>query len=71
MIDWTNEDKLKIIKEFKPLEKSTFEGSEDAFYGVIWNLYFRIGDAFKAFCTLFENKHYYDAFIVAGHTLET
>lgn len=71
MIDWPNEDKLKIIKEFKPLEKPIFEGNEDGFYGVVWSLYFRICDAFKSFCTLFENKHYYDAFIIAGHTLET
>lgn len=71
MNDWPNEYKLRIIKEFKPLDKPLFKGNEDSLYGVIWSLYFRVCDAFKSFCTLFENKQYYDAFIIAGHTLET
>lgn len=71
MVDWPNEDKLRIIKEFKPLERPIFKGNEDSLYGVIGSLYFRVCDAFKSFYTLFENKQYYDAFIIAGHALET
>ena len=62
---------LQIIKEFKPLETTSFDGKEDALNYICYNLYNRSCEAIKSFVILFENKRYYDAFIIAGHCLET
>lgn len=71
MINWPNEYKLKIIKEFQPLPHPFFKGDEDSQYASIWSLYFRICDSIKSFYILFQNKCYCDASIIAGHMLET
>ena len=64
--------KFQSIKGFKPLEIPTFnDGNEDAFRYIVWNLYYRVCEAIKSFIILFENERYYDAFIIAGHCLET
>lgn len=62
---------LQIIKDFKPLETPTFDGNENSFRYIIWNLYHRVYEASKSYTILFENKKYYDSFIIAGHILET
>lgn len=72
MIDWPLEDRLKIIKNFKPLEEPSFDnGEEDAFRYVVWNIYSRICDAIKSFVILYENNCFYDAYTIAGYMLET
>lgn len=72
MIDWPLEDRLKIIKNFKPIDKPSFDnGEEDAFRYVVWNIYSRICDAIKSFIILYENNCFYDAYTVAGYILET
>lgn len=63
---------FKKIKDFKSLEIPIFnDKNEDAFRYVVWNLYHRVSEAIKSFIILFENKRYYDSFIIAGHCLET
>ena len=68
---WPIADKIKIIRDFKPVEPPVFSGNEDAMGFVIWNLYSRVCGAIKSFLALLDNRCYYDAFIIAGHALET
>ncbi len=63
--------KIKIIRDFVPVPQPQFNGDEHAMPYVIWNLYNRVCDAMKSFIVLLDNKRYYDAFIIAGHALET
>ena len=71
-IDWSFEDRIKIIKNFKPQLFPSFEdGNEDAYRFTVWQLYNRICEAIKSFVILFEKECIRDAFIIAGHTLET
>jgi hypothetical protein len=63
--------KIKIISEFVPMAKPRFKGDEVATRYIIWNLYNRVCDAIKSFVILLNNQRYYDAFIIAGHALET
>lgn len=69
-IPWNIEGKTKIIKNFVPVAKPEFK-NEDAIGYIIWNLYNRVSNGMKSFATLIDNKCYYDAFIIAGHMLET
>lgn len=63
---------IQIIKDFKPLDLPSFnDRNEDPFRYIVWNLYHRVSEAIKSFIVLFENKRYYDSFIIAGHCLET
>ena len=72
MIDWSLEDRLRIIKNFKTLAKPSFnDGKEDAFRYIVWNLYERICDAIKSFIVLYENNCFYDSYMIAGYVLET
>ena len=70
-MDLSTPNKLNIIKNYKILQKQSFSGEEDVLYGNIWSLYFRVCEAMRSFVLLFENKRYYDAFIIAGHALES
>ena len=64
---------LKIINKFKSLDKPLFnEGdNNDTYRFAVWNLYNRICEAIKSFIVLYENNRFYDAYIIAGHALET
>lgn len=64
------QDRLNIIKEFKPLEKPTFDGDEDSYPFLVWNLYRRVCEAIQSFVILFENQQYCDSYIIAGHAYE-
>ncbi len=64
-------DKIKIIRDFIPIPKPQFDGDEHAMRYMTWNLYTRICEANKSFIVLLDNQQYYDAFLIAGHTLET
>ena len=68
---WSFQERLNIIKNFKPYPKSKFIGNEDLIHGFTWGLYNRICENIKSFTILFENKQYCDAFIIAGVALET
>lgn len=70
-MDLSISNKLHIIKNYKILPKQNFTGEEDALYGSIWSLYYRVCEAIRSFVLLFENKRYYDAFVIAGHALES
>lgn len=70
-MDLTRYDKLQIIKNFRVLPKPTFCGEEDVLYGSIWSLYYRVCESIKSFLLLFENKRFCDAYIIAGHALES
>lgn len=69
--NWTIQDRLDIIRKFKPYPQPTFVGTEDAVYAVTWMLYNRICENIKSFTILFENNQFCDAFIIAGVALET
>ncbi|MFA7074912.1 MAG: DUF5677 domain-containing protein, partial [Endomicrobiaceae bacterium] len=71
MVDFTIGNKIKIIREFKPMPQPQFNGNEHEMRYIIWNLYNRVCEAVKSFVVLFDNQRYYDAFIIAGHVLET
>ena len=68
---WPFQERLNIIKNFKPYPKPKFIGNEDLICGVTWGLYNRVCENIKSFTILFENKQYCDAFIIAGVALET
>lgn len=71
-IDWPFEERIKIIKNFKPHPFPSFEdGNEDAYRFTVWQLYGRVCEAIKAFAILLEKDCICDAFIIAGHALET
>lgn len=71
-INWPVEERFKIIENFIPQERPSFEdGNEDAFRFTLWNLYTRIIDAIHSAMLLYKNGRYNDAFIIAGHALET
>lgn len=67
----TIDDKVKIIRDFIPIAEPQFDGNEHAMRYVLWNLYIRVCDAMKSFVVLLDNQRYYDAFLIAGHALET
>ena len=70
--NWSFEDRIKIIKNYKKLPTPQFnDGNEDAYRFNVWNLYDRIYEAIKSFVILYENQRYCDAFIIAGQALET
>ncbi|MDD5021623.1 MAG: DUF5677 domain-containing protein [Endomicrobiaceae bacterium] len=71
MTDFTIDNKIQIIRNFVPVPKPQFEGNENATRYIIWNLYNRVCEAVKSFVILLDNQRYYDAFIIAGHALET
>lgn len=69
---WPFEDRIKIIKNYKRLPMPEFnDGDEDAYRFNVWNLYDRVCESIKSFIVLYENKRFCDAFIIAGHALET
>lgn len=68
---WSFQERLNIIKNFKPYPKPKFTGNEDLIHGVTWGLYNRVCENITSFTILFENKQYCDAFIIAGVALET
>lgn len=71
-INWPFEDRIRIIKEYKQLPQPVFDdGSEDTYRFCLWNLYERVCEAIKSFVVLYENQRFCDAFIIAGHALET
>lgn len=67
---FTPEGKDKFIREFVSVEMPDFNDNEVVKYN-IYNLYKRIYDDSRSFLTLLDNKHYYEAFIIAGYMLET
>ncbi|MDR0726944.1 MAG: hypothetical protein LBF37_02670 [Rickettsiales bacterium] len=67
----TKEGKLQITKDFVPETKPHFEGNEDTVLFAKWNLYERVCDGIKSFTVLYDNNRFYDAYIIAGHALET
>jgi len=69
--EWSLDGKMRAIHEFVPVAEPQFVGTEEALPYIIWLLYKRTCDALKSFIILAENKCYYDAFIIAGHALET
>lgn len=69
-MNFTIDNKIKIIRDFKPIPQPKFEDNEGIRY-IIWNLYNRGCEATKSFVILLGNQRYYDAFIIAGHALET
>lgn len=71
MTNFTIANKIKIIHNFKPLPQPQFDGNENAMRYIIWNLYNRVCETVKSFEILLDNQRYYDAFIIAGHALET
>ena len=71
-IDWPFEERIKIIKNYQKLPTPEFkDGNEDAYRFNVWSLYNRVYEAIKSFVVLYENQRYCDAFIIAGHALET
>ncbi len=69
---WSFEDRIKIIKNYKRLPMPEFnDGNEDAYRFNVWNLYDRVCESIKSFVVLYENQRFCDAFIIAGHALET
>lgn len=69
---WSFEERIKIIKNYKKLPCPEFnDGNEDAYRFNVWNLYDRVYEAIKSFIILYEKQRYCDAFIIAGHALET
>ncbi len=70
-MEWSIQERLKIIKDFRPYPKPIFVGNEDLIHGVTWGLYNRVCENIKSFTILFENQQYCDAFIIAGVALET
>ncbi len=68
---WSKKDAFKIVKNFKPVDLPLFDGKKDAYGYVQYTLYNRIRNAISSFIVLFENERYFDAFIIAGHMLET
>jgi len=66
----TIDSKIKIIRDFRPVAQPHFK-NEDAIGYIIWGLYNRIFDAIKSVVVLLDNGRYYDAFLIAGHALET
>ena len=70
--DWPFEKSIKYIKEFTPIEIPPFnDGNEDAFRYNLWGLYSRVCEAIKSYIVLYEANRIFDAFIIAGHALET
>lgn len=69
--NWSIQDRLDIIRKFKPYPQPTFAENEDAIHVVTWMLYNRICESIKSFIILFENNQFCDAFIIAGVALET
>ncbi len=70
-MNFTIDNKIKIIRDFKPLPQPQFDGNEHAIRYITWNIYNRVCEAIKSFVILLDNYRYYDAFIIAGHALET
>lgn len=69
---WPFEERVKIIKGFVPLETPVFnDGDEDTLRFNVWGLYYRICEAIKSYIVLYEANRIFDAFIIAGHALET
>lgn len=62
---------LQIIRDFIPEIKPNFAGDGDVFLFTKWNLYERVCESIKSFLILFDNKRFYEAYIIAGHALET
>jgi uncharacterized protein YutE (UPF0331/DUF86 family) len=67
------DNKIKIIRDFVPVVMPVFnhDNPKDTINYIIWNLYNRVCEATKSFVFLFDNKRFYDAFLTAGHALET
>ena len=71
-IYWPIEDRINIIKNFKSHPLPSFDnGDEGSYRFTVWQIYRRICEAIKSFTTLLEQKYFCDAFIIAGHALET
>jgi hypothetical protein len=68
---WTIDGKIQIIRDFAPMPMPTFDGAENAMRYNVWLLYSRVCESIKSFLVLVENVRYYDAFLIAGHALET
>lgn len=71
IVAWSIQDRLNIIRNFKPHPSPTFIGHEDAIHAVTYGLYNRICENIKSFTILFENNQFCDAFIIAGVALES
>lgn len=63
--------KLKCIKSFKRELLPQFDDAEEIYKFIVWNLYDRVCEAIKSIILLCKNKRYFDAFLIAGHALET
>lgn len=69
---WPFEERVRIIKGFAPLEQPIFNNAdEDTFRFNMWGLYHRVCEAIKSYVVLYEANRIFDAFIIAGHALET
>lgn len=63
---------IQIIRDFVPEPKPNFDNkNEDVFQFIIWNLYERVYEGIKSFIILFDNKRFYESYIIIGHALET
>jgi len=63
---------LQVIRDFIPEPKPNFDdGNVDAYDFTVWQLYDRVCESIKSFLILLDNQRFYDAFIIAGHALET
>ncbi|AKL98136.1 DUF5677 domain-containing protein [Endomicrobium proavitum] len=71
MTNFETNDKIEIIRDFVPMPQPQFNNNEHAIRYIIWNLYNRVCEALESFLVLLDNQRYYDAFIIAGHALET
>lgn len=62
---------LQILRDFVPEPMPKFDDASDTFEYTKWHLYDRVCDGIKSFLILLDKKQIYDAFIIAGHALET
>ncbi len=62
---------LQILRDFVPEPIPEFDGTSDAFEYTKWHLYDRVCEGINSFLILLDKKQIYDAFIIAGHVMET
>lgn len=62
---------LQLLRDFFPEPMPKFDDSTDIFEYTKWHLYDRVCDGIKSFLVLLDKKQIYDAFIIAGHVMET
>lgn len=62
---------LQSLRDFAPEPMPEFDGASDTFEYTKWHLYDRVCDGIKSFLILLDKQQIYDAFIIAGHVMET